>query len=418
MKLFAPLCALSLLPVLSVAAWGAEPDDLILPPGFHASVVAENLGEYTRHMAFRDASHMYVSTEPQTKDAANQGVIALHLDAKHHADTQAHFSTIHNGTAIAVYKGALYTSSPTTLYRIKLSGKELVPSAKPEIMIDGIPGRAAIAFDGTGNLFVAIGGGGNVCAPNGTPRTSKSVGPMPCPLLETRSGVWRFDAAKTGQTWAEGEHTATGIRDTNALAWSKNAGALYAVNYGRDAAEKAYPEFISIADGAHISDEMFKVVKGTDMGWPYTYYDSAKNIRLAQPEYGGDGKTVVTDAKYAVPVAAFPAHVAPMDIAIYDAAQFPAAYRGGAFVAFHGAGGGDPAGHDDGYNVMFVPIDKAGKAGAPQVFADGFAGPTREDKNGKRARYRPVGVTVGPDGALYVAESQKGRIWRIAYTGK
>jgi len=221
-----------------------------------------------------------------------------------------------------------------------------------------------------------------------------------------------------GQPWSGGEHIATGIRDTNALAWSKAAGSLYVVNYGRDAAEKAYPEIISTADSAHISDEMFKVVTGTNMGWPYTYYDSAKNIRLAQPEYAGDGKTPVTDAKYDVPAVAFPAHVAPMDIAIYDAAQFPSAYRGGAFIAFHGAGGSYPGGHEDGYNVMFVPIDKSGKAGAPQVFADGFAGPTRESKNGKTARYRPVGVTDGPDGALYVAESQKGRIWRIAYTGK
>lgn len=412
---------LSALPLAAMTApsFGAEPDDLILPPGFHATVVAENLGDYTRHMAFLDASHMYVSTEPQTKDAANQGVIALHLDARRHADTQKHFSTIHNGTAIAVYKGALYTSSPNTLYRIKLSNKELAPSAKPEIVLDGIPARAAIAFDGKGNLFVAVSGGGNVCASeNTTPRTAKSVGPMPCPFLETRGGVWRFDAAKMGQTWAQGEHYATGIRDTNALAWSKSAGALYVVNYGRDAAEKAYPEIVSAADGAHISDEMFKVVKGTDMGWPYTYYDSARNIRLAQPEYAGDGKTPVTDAKYAVPAVAFPAHVAPMDIAIYEATQFPAAYRGGAFVAFHGAGGNDPNGHDGGYNVMFVPLDKSGKAGTPQNFADGFAGPRREDRNGKTAHYRPVGVTVGPDGALYVAESQKGRIWRIAYTGK
>ena len=111
---------LSALPLAAMTApsFAAEPDDLTLPPGFHATVVAENLGDYTRHMAFLDASHLYVSTEPQTKDAANQGVIALHLDAKHHADTQKHFSTIHNGTAIAVYKGALYTSSPNTLYRI------------------------------------------------------------------------------------------------------------------------------------------------------------------------------------------------------------------------------------------------------------------------------------------------------------
>jgi glucose/arabinose dehydrogenase len=415
MKMLAAACMLSLA-AMPVAA--AEPDGLTLPPGFHATVVAEGLGEFTRHMAFRDASHLYVSTEPQTKDAANQGIMALHLDAKHHADTLAHFSTIHNGTAIAVYKGALYTSSPNTLYRFPLSGKELVPSAKPEIVIDGIPSRAALAFDGKGGLYLAMGGSGNTCVPKDTPRNAQAKGLVPCPDMAIRAGVWRFDAAKLGQKFSDGEHFATGIRDTNALAWSKSGKSLYAVNYGRDGTEKTWPALVSAEDGAHISDEMFKVVKDTDMGWPYTYYDSAKHVRLAQPEYGGDGKTEVTDAKYAVPVAAFPAHVAPMDIAFYDASQFPAAYRGGAFIAFHGAGGGDPNGHDDGYNVMFVPLDKSGNAGAPQVFADGFAGATREAKNGKHATYRPVGVTVGPDGALYVSESQKGRIWRIAYTGK
>ena len=415
MKMRAAACVLSLA-VLPAAA--AEPDGLILPPGFHATVVAEGLGEFTRHMAFRDASHLYISTEPQTKDAANQGIMALHLDAKHHADTLAHFSTIHNGTAIAVYKGALYTSSPNTLYRFKLSEKELVPTSKPEIVIDGIPGRAALAFDGKGGLYLAMGGSGNTCVPKDTPRNAQAKGVMPCPDMATRAGVWRFDAAKTGQKFSDGEHFATGIRDTNALAWSKNGKSLYAVNYGRDGTEKVWPALVSAEDGAHVSDEMFKVVKDTDMGWPYTYYDSAKHVRLAQPEYGGDGKTEVTDSKYAVPVAAFPAHVAPMDIAFYDAAKFPAPYRGGAFIAFHGAGGGDPNGHDDGYNVMFVPIDKSGKAGAPQVFADGFAGATREAKNGKRAQYRPVGVTVGPDGALYISESQKGRIWRVAYGDK
>ena len=162
---------------------------------------------------------------------------------------------------------------------------------------------------------------------------------------------------------------------------------------------------------------MFRVDQDADMGWPYTYYDSVKKVRLTAPEYDGDGKTPASGA-YAAPIAAFPAHVAPMDVTFYDAKQFPAAYRGGAFIAFHGAGGGDPGGHDDGYNVMFVPFDKSGMAAPPMVFADGFAGPTRDDKNGKRAAYRPVGVTVGPDGALYVSDSQKGRIWRISYAGE
>jgi glucose/arabinose dehydrogenase len=408
------LAATAMLSIGVLPALAAEPDDLKLPPGFHATIVAEGLGESTRHMAFRDASHLYVSTERQSKDAPNVGIIALHLNAGHVADKTEHFSTIDNGTGIAMYKGALYTTSEDTLYRFKLKGDELVPSAAPEAIVSGVPGRAAIAFDDKNNLFIAV-GGGNVCAPPGTPRTQKSVGPRPCTILDTKAGVWRFDASKPGQSWNGGEHYATGIRDTNALAFSH--GALYTVLYGRDAAEKAYPEIITPEAGAHISDEMFKVEKGTDMGWPYTHYDSALKIRLEAPEYGGDGKTVVRDAKYAVPVAAFPAHVAPMDVAFYNAKQFPIEFRGGAFIAFHGAGGGDPNGHDDGYNVMFVPFGKDGAAQMPMVFADGFAGPTRDDKNGKRARYRPVGVTVGPDGALYVSESQKGRIWRIAYTG-
>jgi glucose/arabinose dehydrogenase len=50
------------------------------------------------------------------------------------------------------------------------------------------------------------------------------------------------------------------------------------------------------------------------------------------------------------------------------------------------------------------------------VFADGFAGPTDDSKNVSTAAYRPVGLAVAPDGSLYVADSQKGRLWRISFS--
>jgi len=409
------LALTSLLCVAALPIMAAEPDGLVLPAGFHATVVDESVGNMTRHMAFADAHHLYISTEQQGKDAPNAGIIALQLDAHHHVDRTEHFSSIDNGTAIAIHKGALYTSSAHTLYRIPLSGNELVPTAQPEAVVVDVPGRAAVAFDDKGGLYLAIGGLGNICVAKGTPPNTQAKGLSPCPALATAAGVWRFNANKLNQNFTDGEHFATGIRDTNALAWSPRANALYIVNYGRDGADATWPRIISAEDGEHIADEMFRVTQGTDMGWPYTYYDNARHERLMQPEYGGDGKTVVTDNKYAVPVAAFPAHVAPMDIAFYDAHQFPLHYRGGAFIAFHGAAGCDAQDFDGGYNVMFVPMDKSGKAGTPEVFADGFAGPNHADKCGKRAAYRPVAVTVGPDGALYVADSKKGRIWRIAY---
>ncbi len=412
MKLLALACVgwLTALPVM-----GVEPDGLTLPPGFHATVVTENLGNQTRHMAFRDASHLYISTEQQEKDAPNAGVIALHLDAHHHADQIQHFSSIDNGTAIAVYKGAIYAASADTLYRIPLSGDALVPTAQPEAVVGNVPGRSALAFDDMNGLYLAVRGSGNMCVPKSTPRDAQAQGLTPCPDLMNQAGVWRFNAGKLHQTFADGEHFATGIRDTNALAWAPGEKALYVVNYGRDRAENTWPKLISAEDGAHFSDEMFRVTKGANMGWPYTYFDSVKHVRLLQPEYGGDGNTVITDSKYAVPVVAFPAHVAPMDITFYEGHQFPVRYRGGAFIAFHGAFGCDPPGFDGGFNVIFVPMDKSGVAGSPEVFAGGFAGPAHEDKCGGRAAFRPVDVAEGPDGALYVADSQKGRIWRIAY---
>lgn len=415
-----------ILGITALPAYADEPDNLILPPGFHASIVSEGLGPMVRHLAFRDQNRLYVSTERQKKDAPNAGIIALHLDSRHKADKVEHFSTIDNGTGIAFDRGALYAASASAIYRFRFSGDELVPSAQPETIIDGVPSRTPLVFDGKGGLFLAVNSGSNFCVAAGStegigpvsrlPKDYKPTGPLPCPSLAVRGGVWRFDANKADQHFlTDGEHFATGLRDLNALAWSRRDKALYGVMYGRDGTNQFWPKLVSPADDANVSDEMFRITKATDMGWPYTYYDAARHARLAAPEYGGDGKTPVTESHYATPTVAFPAHVAPQAIIFYDGRQFPAAYRGGAFIALHGAGGDQPEGHDGGYNVVFVPFDRSGKAGAPQIFCDGFAGPAKANRNGSRANYRPMGLAVGPDGALYIAESQKGRIWRISY---
>jgi glucose/arabinose dehydrogenase len=100
----------------------------------------------------------------------------------------------------------------------------------------------------------------------------------------------------------------------------------------------------------------------------------------------------------------------------YDGTQFPRRYRNGAFVAFHGGFDRAPL-PNEGFKVMFGPMTGDGRpAGAAEVFADNFAG--SPGPLPQTARHRPVGVTEGPDGSLYISDDRGGRIYRVIFVGQ
>jgi len=407
-----------------------EPDGLKLPAGFHATVVADALGPI-RHLAIRDNGDIYLST-PKDQQGKGGGIVALRLDANHKATQVEHFGTIDGGTGIRIHDGRLYATSPSGVYRFSFSGNALLPTGTPEAIVSGTPEahpgfnrtNRPLAFDDKGNLYLALDASANLCVDPNSPAaappganaaasqaSAPPVGLKPCPDLGARAGIWRFIANKANQKFpADGEQLGTGIRDMTALDWSAADGNLYGIMHGRDNSRRYWPDLISTDDEDHIADEMHKVTKGTDFGWPYTYFDGAKNARLVSPEYGGDGKTTATAGKYSTPVLTFHSRrAAPVDLAFYNGKMFPASYRGGAFIVLHGIA------NRNGYNIVFVPFDKNGKAGAPTVFADGFAAFDPSSTAPPRPKYRPIGAAVGPDGSLYVADSQVGRLWRITY---
>jgi len=156
--------------------------------------------------------------------------------------------------------------------------------------------------------------------------------------------------------------------------------------------------------------------EGSDLGWPRTYWDPFKKAHMLAPEYGGDGQKRMGPDPYDKPVVAFPGHWAPLQLALYTGTQFPAKYRGGMFLAFHGSWNRAPRAQA-GYKVAFVPFDEKGlPLGTYESFADDFAG-VENFTNTRDARFRPSGVAVGPEGSLYISETEKGRIWRVIYTG-
>jgi glucose/arabinose dehydrogenase len=177
-----------------------------------------------------------------------------------------------------------------------------------------------------------------------------------------------------------------------------------------------YPEYFTVEESAELpAEEMHILSENGNYGWPFTYYDHYQNKRILAPEYGGDGTKGVESNLYEEPIASFPGHWAPNDMMFYTGEQFPARFRDGAFIVFHGSWNRAPL-PQEGYKVVFVPFDGAVPGRDWEVFADGFKGADVLEAPGD-AVHRPTGIAQGPDGELYISSTVSGRVWRVEYTG-
>lgn len=394
-------------------AFAIDNDSLLLPDGFKAIVVADSVGP-ARHIAVRGNGDIYVAL----RSLKNGGGIAALRDTNRDgvADQIQYFGET-AGTGIDISGGNLYYSSTTEIFRVLLDD-HLVPSGPVETVISGFPEQQShsaksFTIDNNSNLYVNVGAPSNACMEES--RTVGSPGQYPCPQLEWQGGIWLFDATETDQTQREdGYHFATGIRNVVAIEWNDKANALYAVQHGRDQLNTMWPDLFTEQQNTVTPSEDFLLIRdGSNFGWPYTFFDGLKNQRMIAPEYGGDGIRTAEMDKYDSPILTFPAHWAPNDLIFYKGNQFPERYRHGAFVAFHGSWNRAPQ-PQAGYNVAFVPMSGEQPAGDYEIFADGFSGLDTFTAPSD-ARARPTGVTIGPDGSLYITDSEKGKIWRIVY---
>ncbi len=370
---------------------------LALPSGLCALAVATGLGP-VRHLVVAPNGDVFVNAE-------GRGVIALRdTSGDGVADIVRPFGGP-GGTGLALTDSYLYYSTDDAVYRYAWKPGQLEPAGSAEAMVTGLPSGGdhtskSIALGPGGALFVNIGSATNSCQQRN--RASRSPGRDPCTELETRAGIWRFAADRPGQRFADGEHWATGLRNTVALAVDPGSGALYGAVHGRDQLADNWG-FTVQRSAENPAEEFVRIERGDDFGWPYCYYDVDARAKVLAPEYGGDGRRIGRCATARAPLVAFPGHWGPMALAFGPARQLGPAYASGVFVAFHGSWNRAPL-PQAGYRVVWQPLRDGRPAGDYRTVVTGAGGPTS---------IRPSGLAVGPDGSLYVAADANGTIWRI-----
>jgi glucose/arabinose dehydrogenase len=261
-----------------------------LPPGFCATVFADKLG-HARHMTVSGNRVVYVNTWSglyygNYKPPPGGFLVALKdTDGDGKADVVSRFGDTAaqgsaGGTGIAIYNGALYAEVNDRIVRYRLPETGAMPTDPPETIVSGLPLTGdhpmhPFAINDKGEMFVDVATATNSCQKKN--RMPKSPGLKPCKELETRGGIWRYDANKTGQKFSAAERYATGIRNADGIAVDPQDQSLYATQHGRDELSENWPNLYKPKQGAELpAEELLRVEQGADYGWPDCYFDGAQ----------------------------------------------------------------------------------------------------------------------------------------------
>ncbi len=193
---------------------------------------------------------------------------------------------------------------------------------------------------------------------------------------------------------------ASGLRNTIGFGWHPVSGAMFGMDHGID----------WLGDDVH-DEELNQLIEGSKYGWPYAYNDGKTHPRREPPPQFG--LTSVDWARQSVnPLLMYTPHAAPMQMAFYTGAMFPAEYKNDAFVAFRGSWNRTPP---SGYKVVRIRFDQSGKPMRMEPFLTGFLvkGGAPGGKDGHFARI--AGLAQMADGSMLVTDDTNNIIYRVSH---
>lgn len=363
--------------VLLLAAFGSDAtaavklDQLRLPPGFRIELVTDAVPN-ARQMALGrwadGKGTVYVGSMRAGK------VYAVDVGSASRATVRTIASDLEMPSGVAWREGKLYVGTVSKVLRYDGIDDSL---SKPPVGVQvgaAFPsethhGWKFIAFGPDGKLYVPVGAPCNVCVP------------------DDRHGViQRMNADGSGL-----ETVARGVRNSVGFDWSPADHALWFTDNGRDMLGDDLP-----------SDELDRVTRtGQHFGFPYCHQGDTPD-----PEFGKQRAC----GEFTPPAAKLGAHVAAIGMRFYTGTQFPAAYRGNAFIAEHGSWNRSAK---SGYQIVRVSVDAEGRAAAPEPFVQGWLQTTQDGR--ETVWGRPADVLNLPDGSMLVSDDLAGAIYRVRF---
>ena len=276
----------------------------------------------------------------------------------------------------------IYIGNTDSIVRFPYKSGDLKASGPSQVIVSNLPSGGQlpggghwtrdIAFSQKGDkMFVSVGSLTNIDDPDTNPKE------------KDRATILEFNPDGTG-----GRVYVSGIRNAVGIAVHPQTGQLWASVNERDGlGDDLVPDYIT------------RVSDGDFFGWPWFYMGGHWDPRH-------QGKRPELKDKVKTPDVLVQPHSASLEMVFYTGNQFAPAHRDGAFAALHGSWNRQLR---TGYKVIRVPIKGGAPTGEYEDFLTGFVTPEGQVWG------RPVGVTVGADGALLVSDDGSNSIWRVSY---
>jgi glucose/arabinose dehydrogenase len=291
----------------------------------------------------------------------------------------------------------VYVANEDSVVRFPYRNGDLVASGKPEVVVPELPSGGGhvtrdIGFspDGT-KLYISVGSASNADAERADLKDMQAA--------ETERGLgasigneaWRADVLVTSPDGKAGlKSFANGIRNCAGLTVEPGTGDVWCATNERDMLGDDLPP-----------DYATRVKEGAFYGWPWYYIGDHEDPRRAGERPDLKGKVTVPDVL-------IQPHSAPLQISFYTGSQFPAEYRGSAFITLHGSWN---RANRTGYKVVRAIMKDGKPTGEYEDFLTGLV------TAAGTVWGRPVGVATAHDGSLLIGEDGNGMIWRVTYAG-